>query len=281
LISGRGEDLREVAIYTDGSFFDDREVSNETRLRIADRLRRLEVASAVVESLPQFATLDKVARFLDHLGNRVRLTVSVGIQTTDRVLRRVVLGTPTTEAAIDKFFNLRLRLGFAIRVFLLYGKPLLTIDEDENDVTRSVQDLSEELGTGDTVTVNYLNVVRDTQVDRLERAGLYQRKDICRFRVFVQELAAQGHGFRIAPGCIAVRTCSERDLADGRVCSNCLEWLTMAETGRVSRGQRCSERPGFDFELPWRIFGDVEDRCKFVSRVFGQDRTSVPADVLP
>ncbi len=273
VVSQRDESLREVAIYTDGSFFDDRELSDADRLSVADHIRGLGVASVVVESLPQLATFDKVARFFDRLKDGTRLTVSVGIQTFDDVVRRVILGTPTTRAAIEQFFEVRARLGFAIRVFLLYGKPLLTLYEDENDVRQSVQELSERLGDGDTVTVNYLNVVSGTQVEVLERAGFYYRRDLCRFRMFVQELTAAGHKFRVAPGCVVVRTCSERPLAEGGVCTNCLEWLTAAENGTYPEAQACLRQRDFAFELPWSVFGDAEDRCQFVLNALQIQRT--------
>ena len=128
-----------------------------------------------------------------------------------------------------------------------------------------MKDLTTHLGDGDTITLNFLNVVRDTQVDLLERAGLYHKWDMCRFREFVQRLSTVGHRFQILPGCIAVRTCSERDLADGHVCSSCLKWLTLTETQMKHTGQiKCSELPRFDLELPWGIFSDFEDRCQFV-----------------
>ena len=142
---------------------------------------------------------------------------------------------------------------------------------------RSVKDLTTHLGDGDTITLNFLNVVRDTQVDLLERAGLYHKWDMCRFREFVQRLSTVGHRFQILPGCIAVRTCSERDLADGHVCSNCLKWLTLTETQIKYTGRiKCSELPGFNLELPWGIFSDFEDRCRFVQSQLHLGATPYP-----
>ena len=183
----------------------------------------------------------------------------------NHILRKTLLSTPTSSTSIDKFFRLRQELDFDVRVFLLYGKPLLTVDEDETDILQSINILANVLNAEDVVTINYLNVVADTQIDVLERAGLYRRFDLCRFRRFVQSAAtASSKSLRILPGCVAVRTCTERDLDDGEICTKCETWLIATEQLLTVGTLPCARPTELSFGLPWTVLGDIANRCVFV-----------------
>lgn len=261
--------ISEVAVYTDGSFFDDREVGASDRLEVAEFVRSIGAQRFVVESLPQFVTAEKIAPIRSKLQDNTQIMVSTGIQSMNPDIRKLLLGTPTSSAAIERLLTLSRQYAFDIRAFLLYGKPLLTLEEDESDIRASVAMLSTRLGARDIITINYLNVVEGTQISALETEGLYRRFDICRFRRLIRSLASSDpRSPTVLPGCVAVRTCSERALSDGQVCSNCEQWLVAKERLLDASELPCERTHCLDLTLPWGVFGDLANRRDFVESHF-------------
>ncbi len=255
------EEVQMLVIYTDGSFFDDRELSPHDRLTIAKIVRERNIQHLQVESLPRFLSLDALSPFLEALAG-VRLTIGVGIQSTDENIRHTILGTPISDDEIRELL-MRKHDVFSLRIYLLYGKPLMSRKEDEDDIVRSYDALAPFLSRTDIVTVNYLLPAASTPIATLVGMGLYESPHMCSLRALMDRLRASG-GVVVEPGCVYTRTCVDDSQPSRNGCEPCVSFLTSLELGRPSNARQCvgsREAP----ELPWTIFGDIVNRCRYVA----------------
>jgi hypothetical protein len=155
-----------VKIYTSGSFLDEREVGAESRRAIAETFADRE--RIVVESLPDFVDVDKLADFTDR---SLATDVAVGLETaTDRVRRDCV----------NKYFSFEefvaasreaAAAGAGVKAYLLMKPPFLSEREAVEDMVSSVRRCAE---YAHTVSMNPCNVQRYTMVDELHFRGGYR-----------------------------------------------------------------------------------------------------------
>ena len=270
LIPAQQSEVDEVAIYTDGSFFDDRELTPEERRKAIERAHEIGAIRLSVETLPRFLDADRLSETASCCGNSLQLSISTGLQTMDSRIRQELLGTPVTDEEIQRMFTLKIQFGFALRVFLLYGKPLLTAAEDLKDVKTSIDKLATRLTREDQITVNQLRPATSTVIGDLLEAGFFVEPDLCDLRGFVEQARKRYKNVQIEPGCISVRTCTSSREESGRSCVQCMEWLGAAETHRTLEGGVCRRIGHFDSGIPWQVLGSLNNRSRFARSVLSR-----------
>lgn len=264
-ISG-ARDIDEIAIYTDGSFFDDREVSLFERSLIAEEVKQLSPRAVLVESLPCFVNEGVIHDFRDQLGTGIALRLGVGLQSSSERLRRLTLGTPIRHSDMCDLLTRKGQFEIGLRIYLLLGKPLLDPCEDIEDVLRSAAWLSESLNSADVITVNAMRIAEGTVVHALAAAGLYFPPSLCDLRATVERLRGALPQTRIEPGCVAVSTCTSEP-HDGRpTCVACKSWLLEEERQRSGESLPCTRTADAVHALPWRAMGALERRCSWATR---------------
>ncbi|WP_457590450.1 archaeosine biosynthesis radical SAM protein RaSEA [Geoglobus sp.] len=156
-----------LKIFTSGSFFDDREVSRETRKRIYSTARERGFRKLVVESRPEFINEDVIEE-VEEAG--IELEVGIGLETSSDTYRKLLINKGFT---FDDFVRASriLRKAARVKAYLLMKPPLLTEREAIEDVLRSVRDVS---GYADVVSLNLMTVHRKTYVERLWQKGAYR-----------------------------------------------------------------------------------------------------------
>lgn len=97
-------DIEEIAIYCDGSFFDNRELTRQDREEIAKAISTSKVKKVIVESLPRFISCEVIEQFLYSLNSTVEFTLSVGLQSSSEKVRRFSIGTPINQNEIMRIF---------------------------------------------------------------------------------------------------------------------------------------------------------------------------------
>lgn len=260
--------VRRLAIYCDGSFFDDREISPSTRRRIAETVSTTSVQMITVESLPQFVTRKKVRGFWNTVGDDKKLVIGVGLQSMNQSVRKYSLGTPISDSGLEEFWEERSALEFGVRIYLLYGKPLLTEQEDRCDVEQSIRKLRALLGPDDRVTINKCLPTSGTVTDKLAKIGLYRYPSDCEFRRSVRGAIEKGGSLSIEVGPLDVgeATCSEWESADRTSCAPCRRVLEQYVREGVSPNPLEAEcRSSFgDERLAWTCLGRLSNRSAFV-----------------
>lgn len=270
LIPELPNNIEQVTIYTDGSFFDDRELSPLNRIALAQRVKQIAPKELMVETLPKFLDATKLDSFISALGEPTKLRIAFGLQTTNVSVRENLLRTPITSGDFETLLVLRERFGFSLRIYLLIAKPMMTSKEDEQDILASVELLTSVLTPNDKITINHLRVVQGTFVGDLRDFGLYEPRDLCRTRRIISKLRRKDKCAAILPGCISVDTCTY-DNKDERIdCGVCRDVLEAWENEGTEVDSPCTHEDDLILELPWRIFGSFENRMRFTLRMLAE-----------
>ncbi|MGO9171775.1 MAG: hypothetical protein ACLP7P_07395 [Rhodomicrobium sp.] len=247
--SGRNH-VRQLTVYTDGSFFDERELTRGEQRLIASKARELGAGELLVESLPKFLSPDSIGNTIDALGPGCRLRVGIGLQSAGAQVRRFITGTPITQLELKALQSWRKTAPFSLRIYLLANKPLLSAKEDRMDVHRSLASLAEWLQQDDAVTVNPLLPTAGTLAERIWKAGywfpLSQREE----EDLREDLFSKTYPYRLEIGLSSMVTCT--DIPPAAWCA---------------AGGANHETPGQDFaffaqasSLPFSLLGGLRHR---------------------
>jgi radical SAM enzyme (TIGR01210 family) len=154
-----GEKL--VKIYTSGSFLDDREVPPEVREEIFESFAASE--RVLFESRPEFVT-DESLQALP----KGKAQVALGFESANDevLLRSVRKGFKTAD--YEKAARCLMDKGVPLRTYLLLKPPYLTERQAMDDTIRSIRFAAP---FSESVSINPLNVQRDTVVESLFRRG--------------------------------------------------------------------------------------------------------------
>lgn len=159
-----------IAIYNNGSFFADCELSPEGRRRIYELLRSTSCQILMIESLPKFITKEKLEEFAAYLPNR-RLIVGMGLQSSNRTIRELCALSPVREEDFLDAFNLLRESGFSTKAYALLKPPFLNEHEAYEDCVSTIHWLKN-VGIPD-ITLCPTLVSAGTIVGDLYRRELY------------------------------------------------------------------------------------------------------------
>jgi radical SAM enzyme (TIGR01210 family) len=236
--------IQRISIYTDGSFFDDRELTRPERLRLASTARELGTAELLVESLPRFLTRAAVEEVKQTLGAACRLRIAVGMQSSDALVRRYVTSTPISQRELAALLRWREEGTFAMRIYLLANKPLLTKSEDRLDLSRSLRFLDQWLGAADIVTVNPLLPTNFTLLDKLSSRGFWRALSLEETNDLETELRSEKYAFELEFGPAIASTCQDLDLQKAP------DAVNLRQTSATT-------------DLPWSILGSAGYRYRW------------------
>ena len=156
-----------VKVYTSGNFFDDHEVFPEVRRRIVKELgARCE--KVLVETLAHLVRREPLEEGVKHAQ---KFEIALGLESANDVVLR---------HAVNKFWGLREHVraanlaheaGVTVKSYLLLKPPFLTEREAIEDVVETAHAVDL---VSDTISINPMNVQRNTVVDHLFRRGEYR-----------------------------------------------------------------------------------------------------------
>ncbi|MFW6196183.1 MAG: archaeosine biosynthesis radical SAM protein RaSEA [Thermoplasmatota archaeon] len=161
----RYDDQPIVKIYTSGSFFDEREVSNSITEKILDSF---DTEKTLIESRPEFITKKKLKNFSE-LTNK--LEVAIGLESAnDFVLKRCINKGFTFEGY--KRAAERVKENDALlRTYLLLKPPFLTESEAIQDTLESIDKVTD---LSDIISINPVNVQRGSLIEHLWYKNVYR-----------------------------------------------------------------------------------------------------------
>jgi radical SAM enzyme (TIGR01210 family) len=166
--------IKKIALYTDGSFFDDKEINAEKLREIILAVNKHYPSSLLIESLPQFIDYDKLKFLYSILDNNIKLEIAVGIQTINAEIRGKILSTPISSECLSEFFKLKEIFNYNVRIYLLYGKPLMSINEEISDILRSLDYFDDILSESDRITINPMHTSSSTVIGKLYSKHYYK-----------------------------------------------------------------------------------------------------------
>jgi radical SAM enzyme (TIGR01210 family) len=244
--------VRQVSVYTDGSYFDHRELTATERLSIADCAREWGANELLVESLPRFLTWAALDEVIRRLGPTCRLRIAVGVQSTSSLIRRYITGTPITQSALMSLLTLRRTAPITLRLFLLANKPMMSAAEDFLDLQQSLALLDPWLTAQDIVTINPLLPTRGTLVEQLEKAGYWRPLSLAAVEDLTRQLKAKSRRYTLEFGPTMGATCTDSNV-DAEFADpfpHPLSWRTA--------------RDGAALEMfPWSLLGGYRSRYRW------------------
>ena len=160
----RYEDEKFVKIYTSGSFLDRNEVPLEARAAVMEAFPSAK--RILFESRPEFVTVEELSTLPND-----RVQVALGLESANNdILRRCVQKGFLVEDYVRAASLLREK-GIPVRTYLLLKPPFLTERQAMQDTIRSIEFAAPH---SESISINPINVQKDTMVERLWRRGDYR-----------------------------------------------------------------------------------------------------------
>lgn len=161
-----------VKVYTSGSFFDEEEVPISARHGILDLIAGDErVREVVIESRPEYVSDGVLSELKERLKNRV-LEIGIGLESSNDRIRGLCVNKGFT---LNDFLSAVARAKshrIGVRAYVLLKPPFLTEMEAIIDAKKTIRDA---LAAGvTTVSLNPVNIQKNTLVERLWKAGKYR-----------------------------------------------------------------------------------------------------------
>jgi radical SAM enzyme (TIGR01210 family) len=161
-----------VKLYTSGSFLDPDEVQEEARGRIFSLISDdLRVEEVVIESRPEFATPEVLEKVRAALGSR-RVELGIGLESSADLVRSICINKGFDLLAFKTALDTAANYGIGVRSYVLLKPPFLTERDAMEDAIRTIEDAGK-IGVS-TVSLNPVNVQKNTMVERLWERGNYR-----------------------------------------------------------------------------------------------------------
>lgn len=121
------DEIHRLELYVSGSFFDDEEVSLNSRLEIISLASESGIDELLLESRPEFITNENL-KSLTNIIDPARVTVAIGVETMDdRVRNKLRKGFSTEE--FEKSLNRIAYHGMNFQAYLLLNPPAINNDK--------------------------------------------------------------------------------------------------------------------------------------------------------
>jgi len=171
----RRDDDFMLKIFTSGSFFDDAEITDITRMRMLDMLSEFDgLRKIIVETRPEFVSEEKLnacISALNEANERCVMEVAFGLETADDFIRAKYINK---GFSFEDFRNAALKVrkcGASVKVYLLLKPPFVSERAAIEDAVRSAIAVRE---IASTISLNLCNVQKGTFVERLWRSFMFR-----------------------------------------------------------------------------------------------------------
>lgn len=171
------EDIKEIDIFTGGSFFDDNEVPPEVRRKMASKIAENKyIKKCFVESRPEFVIEDRVKEIKDILGNKI-LEVGIGLETVDDTIRLDIIKKGFTKADFERAVKILKKVDVGLLVYILL-KPLeLSEKEAMEDSIETIEyafDLGKRVGVNTRIGLEPCFVAKGPKLEEAYNKGDYE-----------------------------------------------------------------------------------------------------------
>ncbi len=159
------DDFDIVKIFTSGSFFDEREIPQDIREHIYQKVADDGVEKLSVESRPQFISRDKL------ISDGVVPEVGIGLETSNDFIREHCINKGFTFQDFRRAASMLKEENAMVKVYLLLKPPFLSEREAIDDAVKSAIDVKE---YADVVSINPTNIPSKTYIEVLWKKGMYR-----------------------------------------------------------------------------------------------------------
>jgi len=157
-----------LKIFTSGSFFDERELSSDTRREVVRMVnKRKEIKKLVVETRSEFINTEKVTE----LNTDEHLEIAIGLETTDDFIRSKYINKGFSFDDYKNAAKIVNECGATVKTYLLLKPPFVSEKRAIEDVIKSAELVSP---YSSTISLNLCNVQKYTRLEDLWKKKYYR-----------------------------------------------------------------------------------------------------------
>jgi len=157
-----------VKIFTSGSFFDTREISEDLQKKLIERMPCDRIKKLIIESRPEFVTPSSTKLPPEIFEN---FEVAIGLETTSDEIRKDSVDKGFEFEDFKHAVEVAAEAGAGIRTYLLLKPPYLTEQEAIDDMLKSAEEL---IPYTKTISLNLTTVREYTPLNDLWKKGYYR-----------------------------------------------------------------------------------------------------------
>lgn len=166
-LSGSLADSKVLKVFTSGSFLDPIEVPLEIRDYFYNTIEN-KIEKVLVESRTEYVNEKNLQ---DIIRYRVPTRVAIGLESADDYIMKFSINKGSSFKKFLDSAEVLKRMSLELRTYLLFKPPFISERMAINDVLRSIREVAP---FSDDISVNPMNVQKNTMVERLWKAGLYR-----------------------------------------------------------------------------------------------------------
>jgi radical SAM enzyme (TIGR01210 family) len=136
----KGEDfsgIKRIDFPTAGSFYNDSELSAESRNYLFSEVSKLPVDSVMIETRVDYIDEDKINESKKHLRDNQRLELAIGLESANDRIRNKVLKKGLSKQGFERFADICKNTGSDLLAYTLIGSPTLTEAEAIEDAVET------------------------------------------------------------------------------------------------------------------------------------------------
>lgn len=157
-----------IKIFNSGSFFDNKEINSETRIKIIkDLSNKSEKIS--VESRPEYIT-NKNLQEVYNIVKEKNFEIGIGLETINDIIRNQSINKGFNFDQYLKAINIMKKYDFKIKTYLLLKPPFLT---EKKSIIDNIESVKKIKNITDMISLNPTNIQRNTFVEYLWKSDRY------------------------------------------------------------------------------------------------------------
>ncbi|MBN1214075.1 MAG: archaeosine biosynthesis radical SAM protein RaSEA [Candidatus Lokiarchaeota archaeon] len=161
-----------LKIFNSGSFFDSKEISEETRIHIYKRISEIpNIKEITFETRVEFINKNLLKQMLNYLENKY-IELGIGLESVDDYIRNKYINKNLTFDKFMKAVKLIHEMDIGIKVYLLFKPPFLNEQGSIDDCIKSIKKLTE--SNINTISINPCNIQKGSLVESLWKQKKYR-----------------------------------------------------------------------------------------------------------
>ena len=215
-------DIARIDFPTAGSFYNDRELSPESRNYLFSEVSKLPVSSTMVETRVDCLSEEKVRESKSHLRPDQTIELAIGLESADDRIRNSILRKGLSKSGFERFADICKKTDSRLLAYTLIKSPTLTEAEAIEDAVKTadfVYKVANDRGIKARVAFKPMFIPANTELEKQYLSGSYKLPKLWTTIEAVKRTIGLGSH---QPNSIFVGMFDE-DLSGDRFSSNCGE----------------------------------------------------------
>ena len=170
-------DIRRIDFPTAGSFYNDRELSSESRNYLFSEVSKLPVGSVMVETRVDYLTEEKVRESKSYLRDDQSIELAIGLESADDNVRNKILRKGLSKKGFERFADICKNTDSQLLAYILIKSPTLSEAESVEDAVQTadyVYRIANQRGIKARVAFKPMFIPEDTELEEQYLSGEYQ-----------------------------------------------------------------------------------------------------------